>query len=117
VFVRRRCFASAVEPHESSEATSADLDALLLHLPAERREPVRAFVTELLCSCPYCGAEVRRNSSRGLDADKRLGCFACVTAVVGSCPLCRTDVTRKHKRQELPDGRIAHSNCAEQRRR
>ena len=105
-----------VESRDSPDYRSTDPAALLLHIPAERRDPVRAFVTDLLCSCPYCGAEVRRNSSRGLDADRRLGSFACVTAVVGTCPLCRAEVTRKHNRQELPNGRIAHRECAEQRR-
>ena len=86
-------------------------------LPPERRDPVRAFVGELLCTCPYCGAEVRRNSPRGLDADERLGCSECVSATIGTCPLCRTEVTRKHKRDELPGGGIAHRACTEKRGR
>ena len=105
---------------ESSDAESerlSQLDSLLHHLPPERRAAVRAFPTDRVGTCPYCGFEVRRNSSRGFDADERLGCFACVTAVVGTCPLCRGEVTRKHKRQELPNGAITHRDCAEKRRR
>lgn len=88
----------------------------LEHLPRERREPVRAFVSELVGECPYCGKEVRRNNSRGIDADERLGCFTCVTAVEGRCALCGKDVSRKHKRAEGPRG-LVHQKCQDERRR
>jgi hypothetical protein len=66
---------------------------------------------------PYCGAEVRRDSPRGLDADEWLGCSACVKAALGSCLLCRAEVTRQHGHTELPNGALAHRDCAEKRRR
>lgn len=107
----------AVERGEAAAETGSGLDALVLYLPAERGDPVREFVTERVATCPYCGAEVRRNSARGLDADERLGHLGCVTAVVGTCPVCRRDVTRKHKHSVLPNGGVADRECAEKKRR
>jgi hypothetical protein len=106
-----------VEAFETGSTGQPDLEALVRLLPPERRDPVRSFVGELLGPCPYCGAEVCRDSPRGLDADERLGCLACVGAVVGTCSLCHAEVTRKHKRQELPNGAIAHRTCVEKRGR
>jgi hypothetical protein len=109
---------SGTLPFEDTPARStANLDEFVRLLPPERREPVRRFVGEVLCACPYCGAEVRRNTRRGLDADGRLGCLACVSVVVGQCALCRAEVTRKHRREQLGGGAISHRECVEKRRR
>ena len=104
-------------PDHDHNRTDSATAPWLSSLPPDRSVAVHEFVTELVGTCPYCGAAVRRNSSRGLDADERLSCHACVTAVVGQCPLCRAEVTRKHKRQELPTGGVAHRACVEKRGR
>jgi hypothetical protein len=106
-----------VERGDAGSEGGSDGERLLHQLPRERCDPVRRFVGELLTHCSYCDAEVRRDSPRGLDADERLGCLACVKATLGTCPLCRAEVTRQHRRTELPNGAIAHRDCAEKRRR
>jgi endogenous inhibitor of DNA gyrase (YacG/DUF329 family) len=85
-------------------------------LPPDRRAPVEAFVSEVVGECPYCGKEMRRCDSRGIDADERLGCLPCVTAVEARCAICGKDVSRKHKRVEGSRG-LVHQACQDKLRR
>lgn len=117
MFVRPDCFAPPVEPPEEAPGAARALERTLLELPEARREAVRSFLTEAVGSCKYCGASVHRNSARGVDAEDDIGCLACVTTTVGTCSVCREDVTLKHKREELSNGRVAHSKCLEDARR
>lgn len=85
------------------------------HLLRDRREPVRAFVTEVIGQCPYCRKQVRRCDSRGIDADEVIGCFACVTTVEGSCGICKKEVSRKHKRELDARLGLVHRKCLDDR--
>lgn len=88
--------------------------AWLVHLPEHRRAPVLAFVREVIATCPYCGAAIRRDSSRAVDADERIGCFACVHTVLGACKVCGQDVTRAHKHKRTARS-VAHEECTQRR--